>query len=378
MLQVLNTIIPANPIIPSLENVLVDVEGETISMTASDGEIFATIKNNELVKEGEDFNVLLPAKLLGELSKGLPLQPVTIELTPYDSHAGDNEEVMISSSSGSYVIQIADVTEYVSILEFEDDDNSIDLFTSHIITGIEDVLFAAANDDLRPAMSGINIYIDTFLVKMVATDGYILAEKKFVTNEKMLPAGNFKDFTISQKAAKCLLKMLKLHAGEMVSVLVTETHVQISSDTMTFACRLISDKYPDYRAIMPESFSHECKFVRLDLFASLKRVALFAEKQKTGAVAIEFKGHDSEEMTVSASKEDFSLYANEAIPCFFRGNPLRISFLANKMAAILDNMSHYDVIMRLTSPKSAIGLYGQWQDEDKTLTYIIMPVVDND
>ena len=75
-ISAINGVVASNPIIPILENILVELTGDILTLTASD---LQTVMTTTLDVEGfENGSIALPARLLLETLRSLPDQPVTI------------------------------------------------------------------------------------------------------------------------------------------------------------------------------------------------------------------------------------------------------------------------------------------------------------
>ena len=74
-LNAISGVITSNPVVPILENVLFEIEGGNLLITASDLQTSVMVELQ--VESKEDGSVAIPAKILIETLKNLPEQPVT-------------------------------------------------------------------------------------------------------------------------------------------------------------------------------------------------------------------------------------------------------------------------------------------------------------
>src|SRR5690606_14374049 len=94
-LQAISRAISSKSQYPVLDCFLIDLSGSTLSMTASDLEVTMTTSMETESTDG-DGKVALPSKMLLEILKKLPEQPLTFEI------AMDNLAVDIVSEKGKY------------------------------------------------------------------------------------------------------------------------------------------------------------------------------------------------------------------------------------------------------------------------------------
>ena len=77
-LSAINGVVSTNPIVPILENFLLSLEGNRLTVTASD---LQTVMITEIeVESTEKGAIAVPAKLLLDTLRGLPEQPITLQV----------------------------------------------------------------------------------------------------------------------------------------------------------------------------------------------------------------------------------------------------------------------------------------------------------
>src|SRR5690625_4977483 len=107
-LQVLGGIINNNNTIPILDNFLLSLDNNELSISASDLE--TTISSTIEVESSETGSICIPAKLLLDTLKTFAEQPLTFSTT-------DSNTVEISSSHGKYALAYARSEEHTSELQ---------------------------------------------------------------------------------------------------------------------------------------------------------------------------------------------------------------------------------------------------------------------
>ena len=136
-----------------LDNFLFNLQGNTLTLTASDGDTTMVTKVPLLEAEGEGV-FAVPAKTLIDPIKELPDQPLTIEIND------ENLEIFIYFQNGKYNFIGVNGDEYPKKKPMSDTAESFKIDSQALLNGITRTIFATADDELRPVMNGI--YFDIF------------------------------------------------------------------------------------------------------------------------------------------------------------------------------------------------------------------------
>jgi len=138
-LSLANGVVGANTVLPILEDYLFDLQGDMLTITASNLE--TTIITTLQVTGEEDGRIAITAKILLDTLKALPEQPVT-----FDVDEGV-KSVTITSAYGKYKLA-GDNPEDFPDLPALDDSQSIQLNSGLISNALAKTLFATSNDEL--------------------------------------------------------------------------------------------------------------------------------------------------------------------------------------------------------------------------------------
>ena len=102
-LQVLSSILNTNNTLPILDNFLFDIDQNNLNITSSDLE--TTLSSNINVESMITSKIAIPAKLLLDIIRNLPSQPLTFSIN-------DNNTIEINSNNGKYAIAYMSGDEY--------------------------------------------------------------------------------------------------------------------------------------------------------------------------------------------------------------------------------------------------------------------------
>jgi len=230
---------------------------------------------------------------------------------------------------------------------------------------INKTLFAASNDELRPAMTGIYLQVDFNKLIFVATDAHKLVKYTFNSISSEVSTS----FIIPKKALNLLKSALP--GGDQVKLAFNKANAFFSFSNVNLVCRLIDARYPDYSAVIPVDNPHLLTLSRTDFLNSLKRIAIYANKT-TNQVILNINDGS---LTVSAQDLDFSNEATEQLTCTYEGEPLTIGFNAKFLIEMLNVLESDEIKMELSTPTRAGILLPTEEEEGEEILMLVMPVM---
>jgi len=262
-LQVLGSVINSSNTLPILDNFLFELDNKALTVSASDLE--TTMSATLEIDSTSQGSVAVPAKLLLDILKTFPEQPLTFTVE-------ENSTIEISSNSGKYAIAYAPGAEFPKSVNL--DEPSTTLIPADVLaTAISKTIFAAGNDDLRPVMSGVFFQFSPEGLIFVATDAHKLV--KYARTD--VKASEVADFIMPKKPLNILKSILGATDSE-VKIDYNDSNATFSFDSYVLTCRLIDGKYPNYEAVIPKENPNKLMINRVLLLNSVRRVAIFSNK----------------------------------------------------------------------------------------------------
>ena len=358
-LQVLGGVINNSNTLPILDNFLFDLNQKELTVSASDLE--TTMSSVLEVDSDNEGTIAVPAKLLLEILKTFPEQPLTFTVE-------DNNTVEISSNHGKYALAYADGAEFPKSVELSNP-SSTTVLGDILATAINKTIFAAGNDDLRPVMSGVFFQFSPESLTFVATDAHKLVkyQRTDVTASKVA------EFIMPKKPLNLLKGIL---SGSETEVLIeyNESNAKFSFENTILICRLIDGKYPNYEAVIPKENPNKLSIARNQLLSSVRRVSIFSNKT-THQIRLKIAGA---ELNISAEDIDYSNKAEERLTCSYQGDDMQIGFNSRFLVEMLNNLTSDDVQLEMSLPNRA-GILTPIDglDEGENVTMLVMPVMLN-
>ena len=355
-LQVLGGVINNSNTLPILDNFLFELNNSKLTVSASDLE--TTMASTINVESDSEGTIAVPAKLLLDILKTFPEQPLTFIVE-------DNNTIEISSNHGKYALAYANGEEFPKAVEL--DNPTVTTITGDILaTAISKTIFAAGNDDLRPVMSGVFFQFSTQSLTFVATDAHKLV--KYTRSD--VSATETAEFIMPKKPLN-LLKGILLGVDDDVIIEYNDSNAKFIFDNTVLICRLIDGKYPNYEAVIPKENPNKLTINRNQFLNSVRRVSIFSNKT-THQVRLAIKGSD---LQVSAEDLDYSNEATERLNCNYKGEDITIGFNSRFIIEMLNNLESDEVKLLLSAPNRAGLLSPSEKEASEDIVMLVMPVM---
>lgn len=351
-------VIPTNPMMPILEDFLLELNGNELKLTVSDLEttIYSTIQ----VQGSEDGKIAVRGKILSDTLKAIPDQPVQF-LKEEESNI-----LNILTNNGEYKLACDDFEEFPEIPDTHIS-QSVKIPKEAMKSGIESTIFATSNDEMRQAMMGVYIKVDEDKVTFVATDAHKLVKYTYLDITT-----DMEGFMIIPKKSLSLLNMALEGDGDVV-LNYSNSHVFIQSGETEIACRLIDAVFPNYNGVIPTNNPNILTINRKALLSSLKRISIYANKS-TNQIVIDLK---PDKIEIQAQDLDYSNEAHESLSCQYSGDEMQIAYNSKFLIEMLSILDSDEVMLEMSTPNRASLLLPSSSAEKEDLLMLVMPVMVN-
>ena len=351
--------IPSKSALPILENFLFVLDGDKLTVTASDQEL--TLRTVvEVSDAAESGSIAVPARHMIDLLKELPDQPIKIRTLGESSFE-------CSWSSGNSVLPYFPADDYPEIKTTGADAQEVDFPAASLVEGIQGTVYATADDEIRPVMNGIYFDIEPGSTTLVASDSH----KLICYTTADVKASEKASFILHKKPAAVLRSIIGKDI-ENVHISFDAGNAQFSFGSTTMICRLVVGKYPKYRDVIPQNNSNVLKIDRVQLLNTVRRVAVCSNKASNH---IKFTLKEGS-LEVSAQDLGFALAAYEKIVCDYAGEDLTIGFKSTFLSEILSNMGCNSLVIKFAdSRRAALILPSEEEAESEKVCGILMPIM---
>jgi DNA polymerase-3 subunit beta len=259
--------------LPILANVLIKTSNNRLNISATNLDI--AITHYIGAKVSEEGSITVPARLMQDFVSSLPDGVVELDLKDTKLHVTTDQYKSIVNG-----IIADDFPSMPAIAESKTWKVDTQVFKK----ALQQVAFAASNDETRPVLTGILIQVINSKLFMASTDSYRLAEKELGSNKSDI------NLLIPASAMQDLLRILGEQDGDM-NITNDDQQALFKVGDVELVTRLLDGKYPDYRKLIPENFTTTATLKRADLVNVTKVSSLFA-RESAGSVTLEVSEED--------------------------------------------------------------------------------------
>jgi DNA polymerase-3 subunit beta len=332
-----------------LSGILIDATAGRVTLAATDMEL--SLRTPLDAQSEGDGSVVVPGRLLVELSRLLPDAEVTLEYRP------DENVLRVTCGPAEYRLHTYGAEDFPRLPEVD----AAPLYSVEadmLLETVTRVSRAASRDESRPVLTGILVRFEPGKLVMAATDSYRLSVKETAVSsgvpelEAIVPA-------------RALDELRRIAAaGQRVELGVHENQVIFGADGTWLTTRRIDGQFPNYKQLIPETFEHEVQLPREELLEVVRRTAVMA--QRNSPLRLRFA---EGELTISAQTQEVG-EARESLPAGFTGEPLEIGFNAEFLRDGVESADGDEITLKLINPLRPGLITGAGGD----FSYLIMPI----
>ena len=328
--------LPSRPVLPVLSGLLLQAAADGLTLSCFDYEVSARISIDAEV--AEPGTVLVPGRLLAEITRSLPGHPVEVD---------DKDDVTLTCGPASFSLVTLPVGEYPRLPELPRLAGTVD--GGVFATAIGQVTPAASRDDTLPVITGVNVEINGEVITLVATDRYRLAIRELGWNPArpdarstlLVPAKTLADAARmmapgvpvrimtrgtdragarSAQGAQGAQGGRRDEADPAGSLRAADAMIGFESGGRRLTTRLIAGEYIKYSSKFPADFGSCGDIPAARLAEAVRRVALVAERGSSVRLSFE-----PGTVTIEAGTKG-QARARESVAAEFSGSEAAIAF----------------------------------------------------
>ena len=182
------------------------------------------------------------------------------------------------------------------------------------------------NQDWRHYLNGLYLELKDDFLTAVATDAHRLAINTFEVS-----AGSSFSGIVPRKSVNEMTKFLADADGE-VSLLITDSSIELNTGNITFKSKLIDGNYPDFNQVIPSGDSFVLEVDVKELSESLSRVSVLSSDKYRG---IRLNVSDGSLMVSANNPEEEA--GEETLSVNYSGENIDIAFNVNYLQEILSH-----------------------------------------
>jgi DNA polymerase-3 subunit beta len=352
-------ILPQKAALPVLAGLRLEATTDGgLGLAGFDYEVSAQAQLDVTVAEAG--SVLVPGRLLAEITRSLPGQPIDLST--------DGSRLVLTCGSSRFQLPTLPLDEYPTLPEMPEVSGTVgsDAFAA----AVSSVAIAAGRDDALPVLTGIRVEIDGEKVTLAATDRYRLAVRTLrwsptdpsLQATALVPARTLADAAKSlTTGAEVTLALAGAGSGEGM--------LGLAGGSRRATTRLLDGEFPKYRSLLPDTSSAVATIDAAALTEAVRRVALVASR--TSPIRLSFS---ADGLTLEAGGLD-DAEAAESLPADFDGDDLTIAFNATYLLDGLGSLDSDEAQLSFTAATKPAVLTGKTgPDDDSDHRYLLMPV----
>jgi len=341
-LSMVSRAVAARTTLPITNNVLLTVDQSRLKLVATNLEMAISCWIGAKVEE--EGTITVPARLLTEFVSSLPSEKVDISLSPRTKTLGLKCARFEARISG------VDAKDFPPIPGVEDGITT-KVEVAALRQGISRVVFAAASEDSRPVLTGVDAKFEGDLLTLAAADGFRLAVYKLPLASK-----------VSQETeviipARTLAELNRLMADqeESVEVMVNPNKSQalFRLKNVELVSQLVQGAFPQYSQLIPQSYNTRAVVDIAQFLRATKTASIFASDGGGIIRLVIAPGAELTpgKVTISARSEEIGDDVGE-IDATVEGEEAKIAFNGKYLIDVLGVLGEAQVALETTNPSS--------------------------
>jgi len=344
--------------IPILANVLIEAEGGSVSLRATDLDIEVVDKVSALVERAGATTV--GAHTLHEIVRKLP-DGSMVELV--DDGTSGRLEIVAGRSHFSLATLPKEDFPVMATSDYSCNFSA----TSAVLRRLFDKSkFAISTEETRYYLNGVYMHAaerdGTKVLRCVATDGHRLARI-----DADLPEGaeDLPGVIVPRKTVGELRKLLDDDEAS-IAVSVSETKIRFATPEITLTSKVIDGSFPDYSRVIPTGNTRRLEVDAAEFAQAVDRVStVSSERSRAVKLAL-----DEDRLILSVNAPD-SGAAEEELAVAYCDERLEIGFNAKYLLEIAGQVDRENAVFLFNSSGDPTLMR---EGNDETAVYVVMPM----
>lgn len=231
-----------------------------------------------------------------------------------------------------------------------------------VVRAIRSVVYCASLSVIKPELQSVLLYGDAGKLVAVATDSFRLAERAV----PLRAGGSVPEMLVPARNAAELMRILE-DVSEEVEFYYNDNQLSVQTDGVYYTSRLLDGAFPNYKQILPKTFTTEAVVLREDMSTALKSLSVFADKFAQVSLALE---PNKKAMMLSSRNPDVGEQIS-TVKAAIDGDQVSVSFNGRYLADSLQAISGDSVRLHSNGPGKAMLIKDA---SDDSFFYLAMPM----
>ncbi len=339
-LGIIGRAVASRTTLPITQNVLITTDQSQLKLAATNLEIAISCWiGAKIENEG---SITIPARVLTEFVGSLPSDIISLDLKHHT----------LELKCGRYEARIngLDAADFPPIPQVGDD-FSTKVKAEDLKLAISQVAFAAATEESRPVLTGVQTEFEGSKLTMAAADGFRLAVHRANLIEPV------KEKVAMIIPAKAYHELNRLMGNEDQEIEITlnsqKSQVLFKLKGIEMVSQLIQGNFPNYSQLIPQTYGTKARIDVAEFLRAIKMAAIFARDGSGIARVIVTPGATVEagKITISARADEIGDNIGE-IDALVDGEAAKIAFNARYLADVLSVVKQAQVSLEVSTPSN--------------------------
>jgi len=326
--------------LPITQNVLISTDQSQLKLAATNLEIAISCWiGAKIENEG---SITVPARVFIDFISSLPSDIISLHLKHHT----------LELKCGRYEARIngLDAADFPPIPQVGDGFNT-KILAEELKQAISQVAFAAATEESRPVLTGVQTEFEGSKLTLAAADGFRLAVHRTTLTE---PIKEKVAMIIPAKAYHELNRLITEPDQQVeITLNAQKSQVLFRVKNIEMVSQLIQGTFPNYSQLIPQTYGTKARIDVAEFQRAIKMAAIFARDGSGIARVIITPGATPEtgKVTISARADEIGDNVGE-IDALVDGEAAKIAFNARYLADVLSVVKQAQVSLEVTTPSN--------------------------
>lgn len=303
---------------------------------------------------GEKGTVAVPAGILSQTLRAVSGDRVTLRMEGANLH--------IESRGSKTLIKAVLHDEFPHISASKDTKRTVSLAREPLLNALQSVAYAASTSMIRPELGSVYMKVEEGKLTAVATDSFRLAEKTTDASGK-----GDDEVLIPLKHVQEMIHLLEKTSEESVSLFIDESQLLLTAGSIRFVSRVVDGTFPNYKEIIPKSFTTEVTVLKGDFAEALRKARVFSGTDQYVGFHVYPKKRVFDITAQSASIGEMS----DSLEGALSGDDIDVNFHIGYITDCLQSIQADSLMLGFAGPGKPVVIRGV---SDASFTYLAMPL----
>lgn len=341
--------------LPILSNILIEVKGNSLILSATDMDISITDKLScNVIEEG---STTVSAHTIYDIIRKLP------ELTEIEVISNDGKILTLRAGKSKFSLGCLPKDDF-PLIEMGNPENQLSIDPQKLLKLINKTRFAVSNEETRYFLNGIYFHKiqreNKDFLSLVATDGHRLAKFDFEKNLEDIPG-----VIIPKKTINELCKLLA-DCHEEIKIDLNSNKIIFFINDSILISKLIDGNFPDYKRVIPINNDYILKVDRSNFSFAVDRVSTITN-EKLPIIKLKLMNN----LVNLSSVNSENGMATEDVIAEYTGEEMDIGFNSKYILEMINNLEDEKIILKFKDSSSPVTTC---EESNPNLIYVLMPM----